>query len=69
MNNLPMIPIQGAPKLPEVHFKLITSPTPHGIQQRVKMLDEPSPNLSGSDPFRRGRIGTDRFFNRWKLWR
>ena len=35
MDNLSMVPIQGAPKLPEVHFELITSPAPHGIQQRV----------------------------------
>lgn len=68
MDNFPMAPAQRAPELPKVHLELIASPAPDRIQQRVEMIDKPSPNLPGSHSFRRGRIGTDRFLDGWELW-
>lgn len=67
MHNLSMNPVQACPERAEMHLKLVDAESSDTLQERIKMILEPTPHLSGHHPMRRRRIRHS-VLNRWEVW-
>ena len=67
VNDLAVRAIQAGPKGTDMHLELIEAESPYGLQQSIKVVLEPFPDLARRNALRSRAPSTNGLLDRWEL--